>query len=59
MQIPRPNNVHDVVSSKVRFDGENFVSYKKRIALENKFIKLYCRGRMFHDSSAKGTYKKA
>lgn len=66
IQIPRPptifdmlpKTVEDIVTDQTRFKDEDFVNYKKRIALEQKVVKIWLRGRMFHDSSKLGTYRK-
>lgn len=41
-----------------RLDGESFEDYKLRRKINNISIKYWLRGRMFWDSSKKGTYWK-
>lgn len=65
IQIPRPTNifdmlksVEDIVTNQARIKDEDFVNYKRRITLEEKAIKMWLKGRIFHDSSKLGTYRK-
>ena len=53
-----PDSVEDIVTDQVRIKDEDFVDYKRRITLEGKVIKMWLRGRMFHDSQKLGTWRK-
>jgi hypothetical protein len=42
-----------------RRENESFEEYKKRRAVADKALKAYLKGKLFWDSSRRGTYVKA